>query len=304
MASWYINADTGNDSTGDGSSGSPYLTLSKAHTEASSGDTIVCQDSTASFTFADQTISKDLTITGESDDASGAVFDGGALNVKWYFSADVTITKLTFTNMSCGASWVGAMFYFNTNDVTVDFNLCIIENSTIGGRNGFTSNGIFCTNGTVTGVTFTFERNLIKPTIKSSLASLGFGGSYFNFRTLQTSSISIYNNTIMVGDYAGDERTDKIIETPSASGTDLRVRNNIIYSTQTHATPIDLVLSSANLNSCVFDYNDYYTTGTAFTALPTEAENNIQVDPLFVDLTTDNYDLQQATPCKNAGVII
>ena len=49
---YYLNADTGDDSTGDGSSSTPWLTISKAHTEASSGDTIICQDSTAEYAFS------------------------------------------------------------------------------------------------------------------------------------------------------------------------------------------------------------------------------------------------------------
>jgi len=72
-ATIYANSSTGNDTTGDGSEGSPYKTFHKAYTEAISGDTI---DLTGTFTWTDAdetgdnattgyTINKDLTIQGQ-----------------------------------------------------------------------------------------------------------------------------------------------------------------------------------------------------------------------------------------------
>ena len=46
MATYYINADTGDDTTGDGSSALPWATLSKGITGSASGDTIFAQNST------------------------------------------------------------------------------------------------------------------------------------------------------------------------------------------------------------------------------------------------------------------
>ncbi len=73
-ATIYANSTTGNDTTGTGSSGSPYLTFHKAYTVASANDTI---NLTGTFNWADAgetgdattsgyTISKNLTITGQS----------------------------------------------------------------------------------------------------------------------------------------------------------------------------------------------------------------------------------------------
>lgn len=70
----YANSSTGNDSTGDGTSGAPYKTFHKAYTEAVSGDTL---NLTGTFTWTDAdetgdagtsgyTIGKDLTITGQN----------------------------------------------------------------------------------------------------------------------------------------------------------------------------------------------------------------------------------------------
>lgn len=302
MATWYINADTGNDTTGSGTSGSPWLTISKAHTSATSGDTIICQDSTATYTFSSQTFSKVLTIQGEQDDASGAVFDGAAVGVKWTLDADITIEKITFQNVSYGTAWPGLVFNFSANDITVNVSLCKFANLTIGGRNGFQQFGVFGADAAQSGITFNCERNLFLPTIKSTLASLGFGGSLFNFRSITSSAFNLFNNTISVGEFTGDAEIDNIIETPSASGSVLDMRNNIIYSVENNA--INMVLGYTQLSSWTFSYNDYYTTGSAFANVPTGGTGNITSDPLFVDVATDNYNLRPTSPCIDTGVIL
>ena len=45
MADWYIDP-AGNDTTGDGSIGTPYLTISKCHSVGSGGDTVYCRGGT------------------------------------------------------------------------------------------------------------------------------------------------------------------------------------------------------------------------------------------------------------------
>lgn len=49
MATYYLNADTGNDTTGDGSSTLPWLTISHAVDNSASGDTIFLQSSTNDY---------------------------------------------------------------------------------------------------------------------------------------------------------------------------------------------------------------------------------------------------------------
>jgi len=64
-ATIYANSNTGDDTTGAGTSGSPYATFHKAYTSASAGDTI---DLTGTF---------DWTNSGESGDASGTGYTLG-----------------------------------------------------------------------------------------------------------------------------------------------------------------------------------------------------------------------------------
>lgn len=75
-ATIYANSSTGNDTTGNGSSGSPYKTFHKAYTVASSTDTIDLTgtfdwnsaDETGDSTTTGYTIAKSLTIRGQGAD--------------------------------------------------------------------------------------------------------------------------------------------------------------------------------------------------------------------------------------------
>ena len=299
---YYINADTGNDTTGNGSSANPWKTISKAHTSASSGDTIVCQDSTAHYTFSNQTLSKILTITGEQDDASGAIFDGSAASVKWTIDASLTLRRLTFEDVDYGTSWPGLVFDVSADNITVDVALCKFKDMTIGGRNGFQSHGLFGVSANQTNVTFIFEANLLLPTIKSSLAGLGAGGILFNFRGVTTSSFTVRNNTISIGEFTGDAEIDEVMNFASASGSTLDFTNNIIYSVENNA--VSMITNNTNLGSVVFDSNTYYTSGSAYTNIPSGATNSLTSDPLFVDVSNNNYNLRPASPSAETGALI
>ena len=108
MPTIYLNADTGNDLTGDGTEALPFETIAKGHTEAAEGDTIILQDSVASYLFATLTITKALIIEGENPETrvfngKGAVVDAAFTPIRfWGFPGDktVTIKNLTFTRLS------------------------------------------------------------------------------------------------------------------------------------------------------------------------------------------------------------
>ena len=61
MADWYVST-SGNDSTGDGSIGSPYATVSKAITSASAGDTIYVKRGDTFTMSSHISVNKSLTI--------------------------------------------------------------------------------------------------------------------------------------------------------------------------------------------------------------------------------------------------
>lgn len=299
---YYINADTGNDTTGTGTSASPWLTISKAHTSAADGDTIVCQDATAHYTLGSQTFTKILIITGESEDGLGAIFDGAAGSPKWTLDNSITLQKLTFEDVTYGTSWPGLLFDVSADNIDIAAYQCNFRNIKIGGRNGFQNHGLFGVGANQTGISFTFERNLLFPTIDSTLAGLGAGGILFNFRSVTSSEFIVRNNTISIGDFTGDAEIDEVMHFGNASGSTLDFRNNIVYSVESSA--VSLITNNTTLASVTFTNNCYHTTGTAFTNVPSGGSNNITSDPLFVDISTDNYNLQPDSPCIDTGVIL
>ena len=108
-ATVYVNSSTGNDTSGDGSSGSPYKTFHKGYTMTSASDIL---DLTGTFTWTDAdevgdssgsgyNIAKNLIIQGQGTDdtiiqahATTNTADRGVL----YISATVTIKNLTIRN--------------------------------------------------------------------------------------------------------------------------------------------------------------------------------------------------------------
>jgi len=95
VADIYVTS-AGNDSTGDGSSGSPYLTISKAFTEAANSDVIIVNDS-ATYTVA----------TGGANQVISA---GGALKSSLTFKAGTGCTPIFDGDDSavyCFKTWSG-----------------------------------------------------------------------------------------------------------------------------------------------------------------------------------------------------
>lgn len=145
-ATIYANSATGNDTTGDGSSGSPYKTFHKAYTAASADDTI---NLTGTFTWTDAdetgdastsgyTIGKDLTITGQSADttivqahASEASADRRVFSISLGVTA--TIENLTIRHGMSGSSDGGGIHI----DGTATIDSCLIyDNRAASGSGG------------------------------------------------------------------------------------------------------------------------------------------------------------------------
>jgi len=140
------------------------------------------------------------------------------------------------------------------------------------------------------------------PTIQSSNATLGAGGYIFNFRSGVTITLNIRNNTFSIGNFNGEEQIERVVELSASTGSVVDFRNNIIYSVETQ--DIEILNGFGSLASYQFRNNCYFTTGSAYTQVPTGGTNNITVDPLFVDISTDNYNLRPASPAIGTGVLL
>ncbi|MDE1940607.1 MAG: peptidoglycan-binding protein [Patescibacteria group bacterium] len=118
---WYINSSTGSDTTGNGTSGSPYRSFTKAYSSAAAGDTI---DMTGTFTLTDSvetsvttpagfTIGKNLTIVGQGADQTivqAATASTSAQTRVFTISSGVTAT-IKGLNIRNGRPKVGYGYY-------------------------------------------------------------------------------------------------------------------------------------------------------------------------------------------------
>lgn len=294
MATWYLNADTGNDTTGDGSSSLPWLTVSKAHASASSGDTIVFQKSTASYVWASLTFAKSLTLHAIS--INDAILDGANVQVVWTIAGvTVVCANLIFRNANnTGSVLTDNNFKFTTTGAVLTMVGCIIRDSVAissgsGGGGLFTGVAGSAYTLNLTGVLIygiTFSGGLINRPLIGSFA----GG------TLSTLTVNITNCTF----YRSGVATDFNFLFSSADGSgrlNATVKNTIIYNASG-----TLDWSKSVNDGIVTNVSDTYSDFYALTGAPT-GTGVITSDPQFVDPTNNNFNLRPTSPCIDAGVL-
>jgi hypothetical protein len=288
MANIYISADTGNDTTGTGTSALPYLTISKAHNMASDGDTIICKNSTAEYTFTNQTFTKSLTIQGEKIDGSGAVFNGNYNQVVWNtnLSNTLSLTVRYITLRQVSAQNAGQ--YRNLIDAkTLTVENCVFQEirgvSNAGGQGGI----VGCSIGYSSPSIFNLSGCLFWKFGDSKGATVSSGhysGDIAQFR--------INNNTFVDDATAPD--ANPVMFYLYAGTSDIQFKNNIIYSDNN-------IKLFTMLSPSVFEYNCVYNTNNYLLTLGTGC---ITSDPLFVDKANGNFNLRPASPCIDTGTLI
>ncbi len=136
MATYYINQDSGNDTTGNGSLATPWQTMSKAHTSSATGDTIIMMPSVNVYTFPSLTIGKSLTwraaIIGD------AIIDGTAGAASWTTGIySLTLENLIFQNVTTNA--LGMFYMSGTGTRDLLFKNCIFRDIVLGVNNNNSS---------------------------------------------------------------------------------------------------------------------------------------------------------------------
>ena len=272
----YLNADTGVD-TGDGGIGAPWLTLAYAHTNSDAGDTLICQDSTANYALASITWTKNLTIQGEKDDASGAVFDGGGASVRWAMnSGDQTFQKITLQNANNNA-----IFFWSVGaGVTTTFANSKFELNL--GSNG-TENTYFHIN------KYEVTLNLQNCIFNDIGLEAGGGGNLWFIKAFTgTTVLNITGTTLWLGSTALTALIDGDI---SAS---IVTKNSIVMNATGSTIPFvnESWLSSDVTYSAFYDWSSA-PTGTGV----------ITSDPLFVDAANGYFNLRPTSPCIDTGTL-
>lgn len=197
-ATIYANSSTGDDSTGAGTSGSPYKSFHKAYTSASSGDTI---DLTGTFTWTDAletgdssttgyTLAKNLTIVGHGPDQT----------ILQASSTDNSADRRVFT--------VSSTYTVTMTDLTLRY-----------GKQTSGNGGCVLNSGTLT---------LTRVEIYSCRATSSYGGGISTAGPLTLTDSTVYSNTT---NYGGGG-----IHISTNSPDDVILTNNTIYSNNVTAS--------------------------------------------------------------------
>ena len=187
-ATIYSNYSTGNDTTGAGTSVNPYKTFHKAYTSASANDTI---DLTGTFDWSNSdetgdsittgyTLSKSLTITGQSADqtiiqASSTVYTAN----RRIFSVSGSGTTVTIQNVTLRYGYIASTDYepsavnMGSGSVLTILNSIIKQNA----NNGRFSSGAIEVNGSGKFIV----RNSTFDTNNGIVAQQTVGGSYYGY---------------------------------------------------------------------------------------------------------------------------
>ena len=288
MATYYIHT-SGNDTTGNGSYANPWLTISKAHTSASDGDTIIVKTSTSNYTFATQEFSKILYIVGE--DVTEVTFSNISACNGWYTrtSSNFFVNNCTFANIIISANQ--GLFHHpdnsgnGTGDVTITD--CIIHDITLYSTAGARTNIFDCTNASGAGTgTFTVNKCLVYNIIKD-----GAGSAHILY-TYQKGNTYFINTTI----YADGSLIDSFNFGNVGVAKVYQFNNCIIQGKSS-----SLAWGSSSTHSSTYSC---FNNMTSIPAAITGGTGVITSDPLFVDPANGNFNLRPNSPCINTGTLI
>lgn len=295
MATYYI-ATTGNDSTGDGSSGNPWLTLAKFLASSASGDTCIC--AAGSYAYATANLAG-RTIQGATGGSANSttgwtVFTGSSAGWSIVTGDPVTINNIWFD--SCTSSTAAIMGYTTNQSNTLVVNGCRFTNCIAHGGN---SNSI------AIGTRNAYEGSggIYDVTISSCIFDDMDGSSnnasyYFSMRGANAGSVfKFYNNVLIRRNILTVEPTGGIFGAySSTANVTWTLKNNIFVN---RIGSKSLVQTG---NTGIMSYNDIVGLFTNTTVLTTS--NNITDEPLFIDENNNDFRLRPTSPCIEAGTIL
>ena len=283
MATYYI-ATTGNDTTGNGSSGNPWATISKAFTSSADGDTIVCAAGT--YTWVSQNFSTGRTVQGAtlSNGLPTTIFDGGSGNIDWRWSGTMVFTNIMFQNL-INTSSKASVFYTNNSvsNKTATFTNCVFK--TIKFYSNFVTGGFNATSNT-----YAFVNCLFWNVYNTS----GIGNYQGVFMDATGSGTITLTGCVMYfgsGYWTNDSLSTIVMVNQSTWS--LTIKNTIIQN----ASGTTMKWSGG---TGTYTQSVTYCCLNSLTSGPS-GTGNITSDPLFVDAAGGNFRLRPTSPCLNTG---
>jgi len=303
MALVYINADTGNDSTGDGSSGLPYLTIDKGLTTMSTGDTVYLENATATYAIASTThrILTLASITVQGESKTGVVLDGAGIgptgsNHVWKLNTlgmAVVWKDITIQNFDHGTNGAEPMWKLSKNNITLLLQNIIFKDFIISSNYDLGGLASFDNSTLANGSTITVKNcDVLDWEFDSGYTpASGWGqSSLFGNRQASTAGYVIQGTTIRPKDADNAGVGARIVGSTVGTST---IKNSIFQTDS--ASNLKAEHGNGTLSySCFHDTADT-PTGTGV----------ITTDPLFVDVANGNVDLQPGSPAGwGTGVLV
>jgi hypothetical protein len=283
VTTWFVTIG-GNDTTGNGTSGNPYATVSKANSVALTGDTINIGPGT--FTWQQLTFTQStLTIVGAPGYPLTTIMDGASAQTGWQSPGVIGISQIAFQNAIGNGGANSAFSDSGNNDVgaTLNFTNCSFFN--IVQINN--TNGAFALLRSVnSAMSFTACLFYDIPAITGgtnagAIVQVQHNGTWtFTNCTWYTNISSTITYVIFVangGVTMSISLTNCIFHNANGVG--------VAFSSGT--------ISFSGTNNDILGYNS-----------PPSLANQISTDPLFVDPTNGNFNLRPTSPCIDAGAPI
>lgn len=237
----------------------------------------------------------DITITADLNtvDIDLSAYTGAMFRV----DGDYTIENVKFSNYSTGnnsASSTASLLGHYQYDITGVIRRVKFASPRLSCRLGYNRGGLIATNYSI------YERGRLNLTMDRcqvyDMQQYGAANGVGYAFSLYDSDITFTNNTFHFG---------------AATGTDSAMSGLFNYNNDTSGTFKNNIFMNASgatvdfargttWQVAYFDYNDVYL----ISANTPTGTGNITDDPLFVDPTTANFDLQPTSPCIDAGVIL
>lgn len=283
---YYINADTGNNSTGNGTSGNPWLTIAKAVSSSSTGDTINLQTAVATYPYSSWD-GRNLVGAG----ISNSIVDCGGSATVMTYATDTSMSNLTFQNVA-GTPYIfvtqaNSITFTATNIKFTNIQLDISNESQTGIWRNRAGNGTAYTGGTC----------VITACVFNDITGSGSATHGGIFKVANASwAYQVINCTIYINTGGVNTLPDVFHSYDGGTATAL-IKNTIVLNTSGNTVSLFTTQFSGAFTKS--GSNNAYYTNISNQYL---GGNDVTADPKLVDPANGNFNLRPSSPCKNTGI--